>query len=140
MRFDDFTTVARHAVSTANKQAKAHGHPQLTPEQLLLTLLEQHESHAMSVWTYLGTQTATLRAAVKDEVEALPKVSGEYQVVISPILVRCFDLARADARAEGARAVSTAHLVAAMACPGDTCSGSPKGGQREPRAGDRREP
>ena len=115
MRFDDFTTLARHAVSSANKQAKAQGHPQLTPEQLLLTLLEQHESHAMKVWTYLGTQTATLRAAMKDEVAALPHVSGDYQVIISPTLVRCFDLARADARAEGARAVSSAHLIAAMA-------------------------
>jgi ATP-dependent Clp protease ATP-binding subunit ClpB len=114
VRFDDFTTVARHAVSTANKTAKVQGHPQLTPEQLLLTLLELHESHAMNVWTFLGTQTATLRQAVKDEVAALPRVSGDYQVVISPILIRCFDLARADARAEGARAVSSAHLVAAM--------------------------
>ncbi|MDP6944479.1 MAG: AAA family ATPase [Myxococcota bacterium] len=115
MRFDDFTTAARQSVSAANKTARAEGHPQLTPEQLLLTLLELHESHVMNVWTVLGTQTATLRQAVKDEVASLPKVSGDIQVVISPILLRIFDLARADARAEGARAVSTAHVVAAMA-------------------------
>ena len=69
----------------------------------------------MSVWTVLGTQTATLRQAVKDEGATLPKGAGDHQGGISSILLRIFDLARADARAEGARAVSTAHLVAAMA-------------------------
>ena len=115
MRFDDFTNVARIVVKDANAAARKAGHPQLTPEQLLLTLLSQDDSHAAEIWSFLGTQTSTLRRAVRDEVNTLPRVEGAHKVTISPILVRVFDRARGDARAADDRAVSTGHLLSALA-------------------------
>ncbi len=115
MRFDDFTNVARLVVKNANAAARKAGHPQLGPEQLLLSVLDTPDSHAHEIFSFLGTQTATLRRAVLDEVARLPRVEGAHKVTISPILVRVFDRARADARAADDRAVTTGHLLSALA-------------------------
>ncbi|MGM0574206.1 MAG: ATP-dependent Clp protease ATP-binding subunit [Myxococcota bacterium] len=115
MRFDDYTREARRVVEVANETARRDGHPRLTAEQVLLTLLDARETHALRVWSYLGTQTATLRQAVVDEVRGQPRVQGEHRVIIAPSLVRVFDQARANARATGAAATGTAHLLAALA-------------------------
>ena len=113
MRFDDFTDAARRAVEDANIAAIRERHPQLTAEQLLLSMLESRDSDAMRVLIYLGTATATLRQALVDEVQSFPRVAQE-RMVIAPALVRIFEQARANARADGAPATSTAHLLGAI--------------------------
>ncbi len=113
MRFDDFTDAARRAVEEANIAAIRERHPQLTAEQLLLSMLESRDSDAMRVLIYLGTATATLRQALVDEVQSFPRVAQE-RLVIAPALVRIFEQARANARADGAPATSTAHLLGAI--------------------------
>ncbi|PIE19774.1 MAG: hypothetical protein CSA66_02125, partial [Proteobacteria bacterium] len=115
MRFDDYTDAARRVVEDANRHAIAAHHPQLTAEQVLLALLDTRDTDAMRVLSYLGAPTATLRQAVRDEVTALPQVHGQQRLLIAPILVRIFDQARANARADGAPATSTAHLLGALA-------------------------
>jgi len=114
MRFDDFTDAARRAVEEANATASRERHPQLTAEQLLLSMLEARDSDAMRVLIYLGTATATLRQALVDEVQSFPRVQ-QSTLVIAPTLVRIFEQARANARADGAAATSTAHLLGAVA-------------------------
>ncbi len=120
MRFDDFTPAARRTVEQANAEARRDGHPQLVAEQVLRKLLDQTSSHAMRVFSYLGTQTATLRQALDDELRAMPRVDGQERVIIAPPLIRVFEQARANARASGAPRTSTAHLLAALAGVGDT--------------------
>ena len=115
MRFDDYTDVARKVVDEANQTARRAGHAQLTAEQMLLTLLETSDSHAMHIWSYLGSQTATLRQALRDEVKAIPTVDGDHRVTIAASLVRVFDHARANARAAGAPATSSGHILGALA-------------------------
>ena len=119
MRFDDFTDAARRAVEEANATAARDRHPQLTAEQLLLSMVDARDTDAMRVLVYLGTATATLRQALADEVLALPRVTQE-RLVIAPTLIRIFEQARANARADGAPATSTAHLLGALAYVGGT--------------------
>jgi len=115
MRFDDFSDAAKRTVEDANRAAIQDKHPQLTAERVLLTLLDAPDTDAMRIFSFLGTSTATLRQAVADEVAALPRVQGLDRLLIAPILVRIFDQARANARADGAPATSTAHLLGALA-------------------------
>ncbi|MFO0748378.1 MAG: AAA family ATPase [Myxococcota bacterium] len=114
MRFDDYTDAARSVVEAANATAVRERHPQLTCEQVLLTLLDTRDSDAMRILAYLGTATATLRQAVADEVAALTRMNAE-RMLISDNLVLVFEQARANARADGAPATSTAHLLGAIA-------------------------
>ncbi len=113
MRFDDFTDAARRAVEEANDVAVRERHPQLTAEQVLLTLVDKRDTDAMRILIYLGTPTATLRQALADELLAMPRHPQE-RVVIAPVLMRIFEQARANARADGAPATSTAHLLGAL--------------------------
>jgi len=115
MRFDDYSDTARRVVEEANRAAIKERHPQLTAEQVLLALLDKRDTDAMRIFSFLGTSTATLRQAVADEVAAFPRVHGQDRLLIAPILVRIFDQARANARADGAPATSTAHLLGALA-------------------------
>ncbi|MCC6624721.1 MAG: AAA family ATPase [Deltaproteobacteria bacterium] len=114
MRFDDYTDAARRIVEDANQIAIRDRHHQLTAEQILLSLLDSRDTDAMRILSYLGTATATLRAAVADEVAALPR-HVQDRVVIAEGLVLVFEQARANARADGAPATSTAHLLGALA-------------------------
>jgi ATP-dependent Clp protease ATP-binding subunit ClpB len=120
MRFDDFTDHSKRIIEEANKVARQERHPQLTVEQLLLTLLEQRDTHAMRIWSYLGTQTATMHQALVDEVSAMPRVEGLSKVLIAPALVRVFKSARAMARTQGASGVSTGHLIYGLVSVGET--------------------
>ncbi len=115
MRFDDFTDQAKRVVQQANKVAKEQGHAQLTSEQVLLTLLGQPDTHASRVFSYLGTQTETLRQALRDEIASRPQVQGQNTLLIAVTLARSFDQARANARAFGVPTTSTGHLLAALA-------------------------
>ena len=120
MRFDDFTDVARRIIEDANKTSKKLQHPQLTAEQVLASILEHKDTHAMRIWSYLGTQTATMHQALADELSSMPRVAGQQKVLIAPVLKRIFEVARASARTQGASAVSTGHLLQAIIGVGET--------------------
>ena len=120
MRFDDFTDVARRIIEDANKQAMKQRHPQLTAEQVLASILEQNDTHAMRIWSYLGTQTATMHQALSDELSSMPRVTGQQKVIIAPVLKRIFEVARASARTQGASAVSAGHLIQSIIGVGET--------------------
>ena len=115
MRFDDYTATARQVVREANEAARESGHAQLGTGHVLLALLETPEGHAARVLSSLGTQTATLRQAIVDELRGLPTVEGDHRVVIDSRLVRVFDQARSNARASRVPDTSTGHLLLAMA-------------------------
>ncbi len=114
MRFDDYSDAARRVVEQANAASKEQSHAQLMPSQVLLMMLDSRDTDAMRIWGYMGTQTATLRQAVADEVSKIPRVAAGSKLFIAPALVRIFDQARANARAAGAPATSTAHLLGAL--------------------------
>jgi ATP-dependent Clp protease ATP-binding subunit ClpB len=115
MRFDDFTNEGRRIIETANEAARAQAHPQLTTEQVLLTLLGERDTHAMRLFSYLGTQTATLEQALKDEVRGMPRVKGQEKILMAKPLVRVIANARSQARMIGSPATSSGHLLWALA-------------------------
>jgi ATP-dependent Clp protease ATP-binding subunit ClpB len=120
MRFDDFTDVAKRIIEDANTTARQQEHPQLTAEQVLASVLEHRDTHAMRIWSYLGTQTATMHQALLDEISSMPRVAGQGKVLIAPVLNRIFRVARASARTQGTSAVSTGHLLQSISSVGDT--------------------
>jgi len=133
MRFDDYTDEAKEVVKQANRVAKGDGHPQLTAEQVLLTLMGRPDTHGSRVFAYLGTQTETLRQALRDEVANMGRVEPQKTLHIAPVLVRIFDTARGYARTFGAPAVSTGHLLAALAyVPGTRAQAALVGSKANP--------
>ena len=115
MRFDDFTNEGRRIIEKANEAARSQAHPQLTTEQVLLTLLGERDTHAMRLFSYLGTQTATLEQALKDEVRGMPRVQGQEKMLMAKPLVRVIANARTQARMMGSPATSSGHLLWALA-------------------------
>lgn len=115
MRFDDYTATARQVVREANEAARESGHALLGAGHVLIELLETPEGHAALILSSLGTQTATLRQAVSEELDALPTVAGDHRVVIDGRLLRVFDQARSNARASRVPVTSTGHLLLALA-------------------------
>ena len=109
MRFDDFTDAARRAVEEANATAARDRHPQLTAEQLLLSMVDARDTDAMRVLVYLGTATATLRQALADEVLALPRVTQERARVL--VMATPVEATQGFGRPEGMQAFGGVALV-----------------------------
>jgi len=79
MRFDDYTTTAREVVREANEASRESGHATLGTAQVLLTLLDTSKSDASLLWSHLGTQTATLREAIRHALSQQPTVTGAHR-------------------------------------------------------------
>ena len=90
MDFNKLTIKSQEAIAAAQDAARRRGNPELTPEHLLLALLDQE--------LFSGWQA--LRADAERKVAALPSVQGGQQ---QPNACRVV-LARARARRQGARA------------------------------------
>src|SRR5262245_10335108 len=83
MNINKYNEKAQEAVLGAQKLADAEGHPEITPEHLLFTLLEQHEGIVPEIVRKMNADPAALAAAVKGELDKLPRAHGGSQVSLS---------------------------------------------------------
>jgi len=117
MRWDKLTTRAREAVQDSIDRAEKSGHAEVSPEHLLLSLLEQPEGIAASLVERIGTRPADLAASVRSHLDRRPRSSGSG--VATPGLSRELGSALDEAFriAEGFKDeyVSTEHLLLAIA-------------------------
>lgn len=76
MNFDNFTIKAQQAVQTALERATQNGQQAITPVHLLAGVLAVGENVTKFVFGKLGVNDTSLQAAVNQELQHFPRVSG----------------------------------------------------------------
>jgi ATP-dependent Clp protease ATP-binding subunit ClpB len=121
MNLNRYTEKAQEAVQGALQLAERAGHPELTPEHLLLALLSQRDGIVPSLVGKMQVDAAALGAEAQGLVDKLPKVRGGAQPSLSSRLRDVLALAEAEAGRLKDDFTSTEHLFVAIAseagCP-----------------------
>src|SRR5215831_5741876 len=123
MRFDQLTIKAQEAIQDAQRDARARGNAELTPDHLLLALLKQSEGVVVPILQKLGVDPGALQRQIETELDRRPKVTGaSADATPSRELNRVFDTAFEVAKDFGDEYVSTEHFLIALAdsSAGDT--------------------
>src|SRR5262249_11106134 len=116
MRFDQLTIKSQEAIQEAQRDARARGNAELTPDHVLLPLLRQTEGVVVPILQKLGVDPDALAKEVESELDRQPKVSGaSADAALSRDLSRVFDRAFEVAREFGDEYVSTEHFLLALA-------------------------
>jgi ATP-dependent Clp protease ATP-binding subunit ClpB len=116
MQFDRFTIKTQEAVTEAGRLAESARNPQVTPEHLLLALLDQEGGLVPSVLRKLGTPLDEVRRPVGAALENLPKVtSGGQASGPSSELVAVLRAGEEQMRTMGDDYLSTEHVLLALA-------------------------
>jgi ATP-dependent Clp protease ATP-binding subunit ClpB len=76
MDLNKYTEKAQEAIVAAQQLADREGHPEITPEHLLLTLLEQRDGIVPSIVRKMNADPAALAAAVRGELGRAPSARG----------------------------------------------------------------
>jgi ATP-dependent Clp protease ATP-binding subunit ClpB len=72
----NFTQKSQEALQSAQAVAVEYGNPQIEQAHLLYALLSQEDGLIPQLITSIGPDPASLKAAVRSEIERMPKVSG----------------------------------------------------------------
>jgi ATP-dependent Clp protease ATP-binding subunit ClpB len=115
MNINKYTEKAQEAILAAQQLADREGNPEVTPEHLLLALLEQKEGIVPAIVRKLNADPATLAAEVRAELNKLPRAHGGSQVGLSARLRRITDAAEQEAERLKDEYVSTEHLLLTIA-------------------------
>ncbi len=115
MHINRLTEKAREAVAGAQQVAERAGHPQVEPEHLLLTLVEQHEGVAPALLQKLDVDPAALAAAARAALDRLPSATGGAAPDASARLRGVLTAAAAEAERLTDEYVSAEHLFLALA-------------------------
>jgi ATP-dependent Clp protease ATP-binding subunit ClpB len=118
MNLNKYTEKAQEAVLAAQQFADREGHPEITPEHLLLTLLEQRDGIVPSIARKMNADPAALAAAVRTELGRAPRAHGGSQPGLSARLRKVTDDAEREAERLKDEYVSTEHLLIAIAGEG----------------------
>jgi ATP-dependent Clp protease ATP-binding subunit ClpB len=116
MQADRFTIKSQEVLAAAQRLAGARGNPEVTPQHLLVALLEQEGGIVVPVLRRAGADPERVRRLVNAALDALPTVSGDASTpALGQDLVRLLQAADDEARAMGDEYVSTEHLLLALA-------------------------
>ena len=115
MNINRLTEKAQEAVVTAQQVAERAGHPQVGPEHLLMTLIEQHEGVVPAVLQKLDVAPAALGTAARAALDRLPTATGGASPAPSNRLRGVFTRASGEAERLRDEYVSTEHLFLALA-------------------------
>jgi ATP-dependent Clp protease ATP-binding subunit ClpB len=118
MNINKYTEKAQEAIIAAQQIADREGHPEILPEHLLLTLLEQREGIVPEIVRKMNADPAQLAAAVQAELDRQPRAQGGSQPGLSARLRKVTDAAEAEAERLKDEYVSTEHLFLAIAGEG----------------------
>ncbi|HEX3455765.1 MAG TPA: AAA family ATPase [Gaiellaceae bacterium] len=110
MDFNRLTLKSQEAVAAAQELARRRGNPELTPDHLLLALLDQELPR-----TLLGERAEEVQREAAGQVERLPVVSGgTQQPQVGAAFSRVLDRAEDEMRKLEDEYVSTEHLLLAL--------------------------
>jgi len=114
MNLNKFTEKAQEAVLTAQNLATEFTHAEVTPEHLLVALVEQPGGIVPSVLRKKALDPARIGADARRLLDSLPKAFGA-DLRFSPRMKLIFDSALAEAQRLQDEYVSTEHLLLALA-------------------------
>jgi ATP-dependent Clp protease ATP-binding subunit ClpB len=115
MNLNKFTEKAQEAVIGAQQLAESLNHPQIEPEHLLVTLVEQDQGVVPALLRKMQLDPTAIAREARGAIGRQPQVHGGSQVSISPRLKLVVDLAQAEAGRLKDDYVSTEHLFLAIA-------------------------
>ncbi len=115
MNLNKFTEKAQEAMVGAQQLAESLNHPQIEPEHLLVTLVEQDNGVVPALLRKLQLDPAVIAREARAAIGRQPQVHGGSQATISPRLKLVADLAQAEATRLKDEYVSTEHLFLAIA-------------------------
>ena len=118
MNINKYTEKAQEAILAAQGLADREGNPEIAPEHLLLTLVEQHEGIVPDIARKMKADPAAIAAAIRAELNKLPRAHGGSQPGLSARLRKVTDDAEAEAERLKDEYVSTEHLFIAIASEG----------------------
>jgi ATP-dependent Clp protease ATP-binding subunit ClpB len=114
MNLNKFTDKAQESVITAQNLASEFTHAEVTPEHLLVALVEQQGGIVPSVLRKLTLDPGRVAADARKLLDNLPKAYGA-DLRFSPRMKLIFDSAQAEAQRLQDEYVSTEHLLLALA-------------------------
>jgi len=115
MNIQKYTEKAQEAIAGAQSLADREGHPELTPEHLLLTLIEQQGGIVPEILRKLNADPSAVATEVRAELGKHPAVHGGSQPTLSARLRQVANAAEAEAERLKDEYVSTEHLLLAIA-------------------------
>jgi ATP-dependent Clp protease ATP-binding subunit ClpB len=115
MNLNKYTEKAQEAVLGAQQLAERTNHPQIEPEHLLYTLIDQRGGVVPDVLRKMNLDPANVLVAVQRELSKLPQAHGGAQPNISPRLRAVTNAAEEEATRLQDEYVSTEHLLIAIA-------------------------
>jgi len=118
MNINKYTEKAQEAILGAQQLADREGHPEILPEHLLLTLVEQREGIVPEIVRKLNADPAKVAAELRAELNTSARAHGGTQVSLSPRLRKVTDAAEQEAERLKDEYVSTEHLLLAIAAEG----------------------
>ena len=125
MRLDRFTLKAQEAVQAAQNLAAERSQQEITPEHLLIALLEQHEGIVIPILQRLGADVGRIRNEAQAAIERVPTVHGASgSTYASSTLESVLGVAWNEAQQLKDEYVSTEHILIAIAEETDTPSGA----------------
>jgi ATP-dependent Clp protease ATP-binding subunit ClpB len=111
IRPDKMTIKTSEALADAQDLAVRTGHNSIEPDHLFSALLAQEGGLVTPILQKIGADTAIIRDKVEGALKKLPKVSGDTQIIVSPVLNRVLDAAQKEADTLKDEYVSAEHLL-----------------------------
>jgi ATP-dependent Clp protease ATP-binding subunit ClpB len=115
MNMQKYTEKAQEAIAGAQQLADREGHPEITPEHVLLTLIDQEGGVVPDILRKMNVDPAAAAASVRAELARLPSAHGGSQPGLSARLRQVANAAEAEAARLKDEYVSTEHLLLALA-------------------------
>src|SRR3954468_11860888 len=125
MNINKYTEKAQEAILGAQQLADREGNPEITPEHLLLTLVEQQDGIVPEILRKLNVDPAGVAGAVRTELGKLPRAHGGSQPNLSARLRQVTTAAEAEAERLKDEYTSTEHLLLALAGEGGRAAAAP---------------
>src|SRR5258708_5911325 len=123
MNIQKYTEKAQEAIAGAQQLADREGHPEITPEHVLLTLIEQQGGIVPEILRKINADPSAVATAARGELAKMPSAQGGSQPGLSARLRQVTDAAEAEAGRLKDDYVSTEHLLLALA--GETARNAP---------------
>ena len=115
MNIQKYTEKAQEAVINAQSMADRDGHPEITPEHLLLALVNQDGGIVPEILRKMNVEPRTIAAGVQAELGKNPRAHGGSQPTLSARLRQVTNAAESEAQRLKDDFVSTEHLLLALA-------------------------